>query len=185
MKSSTQKQRELLARLQTEAGLPRRPEDYEDLNSLKASQLIDDLLKEKKAAKRDYSEYFALEKQLQQLGYELTREDIVLDFTGGECTGLRQLTDRQYYGLLKSLRTKLSESEDPALQQMRMKIIALFRKMGYERNGKADMPKIYKWVKKYGKFHQPLNLHSKEELTELTTQVKMMYESHLKEIHRS
>lgn len=182
---ATQKQCELLARLNTGAGLPKDPSDFEHLDSVKAHIWIDELLKKQKAKKRDYSEYFALEKQLQAIGYELTREDVVFQFTKGKSTGLRQLTDIQYYDLLKFLRNKIAESEDPSLQQMRSKIISLFHKMGYEDDhGKADMKRIYTWVKKYGKFHKPLNMHTKSELTELTTQVKLMFDSYLQEVHK-
>jgi len=71
---------------------------------------------------------------------------------------------------------------------MRRKIISLSRKMGYETFDKgkhtADMRAIYTWVKKYGKFNKSLNQHSYEELTELTSQVVLMYENHLKEVHK-
>ena len=67
---------------------------------------------------------------------------------------------------------------------MRRKVIALFRKMGYECDGKADMRKIYAWAEKYGKYHKPLNGHNGKELSGLVSQVESMYQSFLRELHR-
>lgn len=132
----------------------------------------------------NYGEYFALEKQLKNIGYEFTREELVKLQTEGKYTGLRYLSSREYYDLLKFMRSKLEEMEDPALEQMRRKIISRMRTMGYEKDGKADMKAIYTWVKKYGMHHKPLNSHTREELTSLTTQVDLMFDKHLEEVHK-
>lgn len=181
---ASQNQKELLAKLYTEDGAPTDPTEFEGMDSIKIHKLINQKLASRRGQKKDYSEYFALEKQLGESGYQLTREEIVAQHTKGQKTGLRQLTNKEYYSLLKMLRDMLAKTEDPALAVMRRKIISLMRRMGYEMDGKADMKRIYTWVKRYGKFHKPLNSHTKAELAALTTQVELMYNSHLQEVHK-
>ena len=187
MREASDKQKALLARLHTASGLPKKPSDFDGMDHVKAHIRIDELIKardSKRRKQRDYSEYFALEKQMHALGFDFVREEIVSMHTDGTKRGLRELTNTEYFDLLKYMRAKLAELEDPALKAMRRKIISRMRKMGYELEGKADMKRIYTWVKKYGKHHKALNRHTKEELISLTTQVGMMYDKHLEEVHK-
>ena len=177
---ASRKQKELLAKLHCTY---KKPSDFDGYNSIEAHILIDKMLSESRK-KRNYSEYFALEKQLHLAGYEFARSELIKIHTHGNKSGLRDLTGREYYSLLEFMRSKLEEMEDPALVNMRKKIISRMRTMGYEKNDKADMKAIYTWVKKYGMHHKPLNRHSKEELISLTTQVNLMYDKHLEEVHK-
>ncbi|MEM4714090.1 MAG: hypothetical protein QXQ79_00915 [Candidatus Nanoarchaeia archaeon] len=57
----------------------------------------------------------------------------------------------------------------------RKKVIALLRTLGYEKDGKADMERIYGWVEKYGVCNpKKLNDYCSDELNALITQVEEM-----------
>ncbi len=133
-----------------------------------------------------YRHYFALEKRLQHAGCLIDRSEVVLEITEGRTHSLRELTHPEYTRLIDKMGQVAGRVHDGADNRMRRKVIALFRKMGYENEAgtKADMRAIYTWVKKYGKFHKSLNQHSRAELAGLVTQAELMYQSHLKEVHR-
>ena len=132
----------------------------------------------------NYSKYFVLERQLNNAGYTIEREDAIAQLTGGRKTSMQNLTGREYQALIAMMKKAVSSLEDPSLNRMRRKIIALFRKMGYEKRGKADMRAIYSWVKKYSTCHKGLNDHSVPEMVTLVSQVKRVYDSYLGRIHR-
>ena len=131
-----------------------------------------------------YSYYFLLDNKIKRLGYAPDRREVITELTNGRTDRLTELSDGEYYELVNKMRQMASELEDPALDRMRKKIITLMRKMGYETNHKADMKRIYQWVKHYGLFHKPLNQHSKAELAKLVGQTESMYQSHITQIHR-
>ena len=126
----------------------------------------------------------------------MDRSEVVLELTDGRARSLRDLTHMEYTGLIEKMRQVAGRLPDHADNRMRRKVIALFRKMGYEKelstgNGEwkmvADMRRIYGWVKKYGKYHKPLGRHNRAELAALAalvSQVELVYQSYLKEVHR-
>ncbi|MBC6425213.1 MAG: hypothetical protein GDA51_01815 [Ekhidna sp.] len=128
------------------------------------------------------------------MGYDVERSEVVLEVSGGRTCSLRQLSAAEYAHLLQRLRHFLPRGRDEVSENnMRRKVIALFRKMGYEQavideKGRmqfaADMPAIEAWVKKYGKFHKSLNRHTKKELAQLVSQVELMNKKDMKAIHR-
>lgn len=130
-----------------------------------------------------YKTYFAIEKKIKAQGFNFERRDIIQQFTNGKKSGLSQLTHFEYAEFIRWLnRTYPSEQKsttDDQCQLMRRKIIALFRKMGYTNNDKADMQRIEEWCVKYGKFKKKLNAHPYEELTALVTQVESVYKSYI------
>ena len=111
----------------------------------------------------NYAAYFAIEKKLKHQGFDFDRSELVSQFTDGKKSGLKELSNFEYNEFLKMLNTRFVKVEptrapvNEVLQNQRRKIISLFRKMGYEKDHKADMQRIYKWVKEYGYLHKSLN----------------------------
>lgn len=133
----------------------------------------------------NYSTYFAIEKRLKELGAQPDRAELIATFTEGKKSSLKDLSDMQYKMFCNWLSQKLSTKEaenarfnSPA-NRMRRKVIALFAKMDYTIDDKADMERINKWCIKYGQFHKQLNDHTAPELIKLTAQVEQVYKSYL------
>jgi hypothetical protein len=63
---------------------------------------------------------------------------------------------------------------------MRRKVIALFARMDYVKNGKADMKRINQWCCTSGMYHKVLNQHNAFELTQLVSQVEKVFRSWMK-----
>ncbi len=130
-----------------------------------------------------YKSYFAIEKKIKAQGFDFERSDIISQFTNGRKSGLSQLTHFEYAEFIRWLnRTYQSEAKpapDDPCQTMRRKIIAIFRKMNYTNNEKADMQRIEEWCLKYGKFKKKLNEHNYQELTELVTQAEFVQKSYI------
>lgn len=137
----------------------------------------------------NYSTYFAIEKKLKLQGFSFHRSELIQQFTLGQKTGLSDLNNFEYSEFIKWLnqRFALQKPEKPeaqkndVLQNQRRKIIALFRKMGYQKDGKADMQRIYQWVKEYGYLHKSLNQYNEQELPKLVTQAEKVYTTYLRD----
>lgn len=136
---------------------------------------------------KNYSQYFAIEKQLKNKGYNEPREEMIYQFTNGRKNGLKQLTDSEYTHFCHWLNKLLKDSsinQSPDWQntpenKMRRKVFVLFvSKMGYTKK------EFYNWVKKYGKYKKDLQAHSLFELTQLVTQAEQVYSSYLIEINK-
>lgn len=129
-----------------------------------------------------YSAFFRIHKRIQDTGITIERSEIISDFTNGNKQSLQQLTPWEYNELLNWLNRTFPVGVYPPVSQlnvMRRKIISLFRKMGYQEKGKADMERIYAWVLKYGLLKKPFNQYSFDELPQLVTQVESMYKKYL------
>lgn len=98
-----------------------------------------------------------------------TRKGLVAQFTDGRTESSAKMLVAECEALINSL------AHDPAMDRMRKKIIALFRKMGYEKKGKADMFRINIWCKDYGHANKYLNAYTNDELTMLVTQAQKTY----------
>jgi len=129
-----------------------------------------------------YAKYFAIEKRLRAQGYDGTRAGLILEFTNDRKSGLTQLSDNEYQVFLMWLNDTYPANlsmPDSKENIMRRKMIALFRKIGYNDGNFADMERITAWVLKYGYLHKRLNDYSLNELPALVTQVEQYYKSTL------
>lgn len=132
----------------------------------------------------NYAQYFAIEKKLKNQGFDFERAELIGQFTEGKKSSLKELSSWEYQEFLKMLNLRFSSAPkvsqtDEAMQIQRRKIIALFRKMGYEKDFKADMPRIYSWVIKYGYLHKSMNQYTADELPKLVTQAESAYKSYI------
>lgn len=132
----------------------------------------------------NYAQYFAIEKKLKNQGFDFERDELIAQFTSGKKSGLKELTATQYREFLVFLNLRFSSApvqkpSEGVMQVQRRKIIALFRKMGYEKDFKADMPRIYSWVIKFGHLHKSMNDHTADELPSLVTQAEAVYKSYI------
>lgn len=138
--------------------------------------------------KNRFAQYFAIEKRILEEGYVVNREKLISDFTDNRKQGLKQLTEVEYLFFIHWLQqnypaplnaSKPMTGEQMGLDLMRKKIIALFRKMGYNIGNEADMKRIYSWVNKYGYLKKKLNKYTADELPMLVSQVERVYKSTL------
>lgn len=136
----------------------------------------------------NYKAYFAITKRLEvEKGIEVDRRELVKEYTKGKTNSLSSLTERDYHGFIswinetfKMTSNDHQYSKEDRLNEQRRKIIALFRKQGYEMNGKADMHRIYAWVIKYGYLSKPMNKYTADEIPKLVSQAERVYESFVK-----
>jgi hypothetical protein len=104
------------------------------------------------------------------------KENIIAGFVQGRhIASTKDLFYNEANEVIKFLKAKVGEPKkyDPR-DKMRKKIISCCMECGWQKNGKADMPKIYTWVKKYGYMHKALNDYTLEELPLLVTQAEEM-----------
>lgn len=108
------------------------------------------------------------------------KANLVLGFTGGRTESSREMSRAEATEFIKYLKSQ--DPDEQACDRMRKKIISMAKQCGYCQPGtdKADMARIDDWCRKYGKYHRPLNSHSKDELTQLVTQFENVYKSYLK-----
>lgn len=112
------------------------------------------------------------------------RAAIVHDFTDGKELSVGRLSLNELLGLIDRFSDKVVPENSS--NQMRRKIIGLFRERGFEyydhleNRMKADMHRIYKWVKHYGK-HNPKRLkdYTQLELIDLVSQVETLHKREL------
>jgi len=133
----------------------------------------------------NYSTYFAIEKRMKELGADPNRAELILTYTQGRKNSLKELSDLEYKLFCQWLSQLVSGKEAEHARQnspankMRRKVIALFAKMEYVNDDRADMQRIDQWCIKYGQFHKRLNDHTAQELIKLTAQVEQVYKSYL------
>lgn len=140
-----------------------------------------------------YATYFAIEKDLKKRGFDFERDELIEMFTEGRKSSLRELTATEYHLFLNWLkennddaavfRREFEKSEKQVANNQRRKIIALLVKLGYTTpEGKADMPRIYAWVDKYGYLSKPMNQYTIIELPKLVYQAEQFYKSHIERL---
>lgn len=132
-----------------------------------------------------YKAYFAIEKQIKLVGYDVHRDELISLFTDNKKDSLKSLTEREYKEFLNwlNLRFQLREKkrwEGTAEDKMRKKLIQLFvHEMGY------TIKELNGWCVKYGPFHKKLNDHSHNELVKLVTIAKeKVYPDYMKRVTR-
>ncbi len=121
----------------------------------------------------NYKEYFVLEKQLREIGFDAHRSDLISSFTEGRTESVRALSLPEYRQFISCIKTRFEfqSRED----RMRQKVYVLFvDKMEYTEE------ELERWCVKYGKYHKGLNDHSYKALIELTTQAERAYISFVK-----
>lgn len=130
----------------------------------------------------NYSSYFAIEKQLKHVGFNASRDEIIHQFTDGKKCSLKSLSTHEYREMiawLNQLLQKMKPMAEDRCQIQRRKVIALLVKIGYTKNDKADMDRIYDWVLKYGYLHKPFNTYNVNELSRLVSQAEQFYKHHI------
>jgi len=129
-----------------------------------------------------YKEYFAIEKRMKAAGWHGDRAELISDFTAGKKDSLKALSNMEYRGFIASLQTfegNANDWQNSPNNRMRRKLWYLFvRKMDY------TTEQFNEWVVKYGKFHKPLKEHNADELTQLLTQVELVYKSYINQINK-
>jgi hypothetical protein len=154
----------------------------------------------------NYAAYFTIEKSLGGR-YFADRSEAVSMFTNGRKNSLKDLSEKEYWTFIGWLNRTFNSTPCPSkggagvaegagdgkdgqssvstdiLNHQRRKIIALLCKIGYlTADGKADMPRIYQWVKSHGYLHKPLNAYTAKELPRLVTQAELFYKSHIERL---
>jgi hypothetical protein len=140
-----------------------------------------------------YKEYFAIESKLKKQGFDIERSDVIKQFSNGRKLGLSQLTPFEYNELLRWLNQRfgnrinivsnpnVAPKQHPEFNEkedrQKKKIIALFCKMGYLKDGKADIYRINGWTMKYGHLHKKMNDYHEADLTKLVSQAEEAYKT--------
>lgn len=140
-----------------------------------------------------YKEYFAIETKIKKQGFEIERSDVIKQFTSGRKQGLSQLSNWEYRELLLWLNQRFGNKvnevskpkQDPKQHpdfnkkedRQKKKIIALFCKMGYVKNEKADIYRINGWAMQYGHLHKIMNEYHGADLTKLVSQAEEVYKT--------
>lgn len=105
---------------------------------------------------------------------DASRANIVLGATNGRTDSTSALTWHEADDLIRALRKQVADKGDV----MRKKVIAILRSYGMIRltsqGVRADMPRIYEWVLKYGYLHKPLNDYTVKELPALVSQAEKL-----------
>lgn len=135
-----------------------------------------------------YAKYFAIEKRLKAMpGFDIERSEMIEEFTDGKKSSLKDLTETEYREFCTSIQ-KLINNPQPSKADwqhtpaniMRKKLIMYCAKVGWVKNGAADMERIQNWVLKYGYLKKELNTYTEAELPKLLTQAESMYADYLK-----
>jgi hypothetical protein len=142
-----------------------------------------------------YAHYFALERSIKELGFDVERSELIQQFTGDKKSSLKELSADEYTRFTTWLHTTFIQGGSRAdgrstystaanskygpLNVMRRKLLALFFKMGYQNESKTDVKAVNAWCRKYGKFHKGLNEMDGVELPAVITQAEEMYRTFL------
>lgn len=121
---------------------------------------------------RDYSRVFAILKDINKQGVELTYKEAVDIFTGGEHESLSRLSDFKLQEFIKALMQMMPNQPhyNPVHNETRRAIIAQFKGIG-----KTTKDAIF-WAEKYGVFgnKRRFNDYDGQELYQLLQNAKQM-----------
>jgi hypothetical protein len=128
-----------------------------------------------------YAPFFAALKAAEQrTGQKIDRQELILDFTKGRTGSLKDLSRMELSEITRELGGRMAK--DPA-DVMRKKIISLLKYQGYTtEGGKADMDRIYAFIKKYGYLHKHLNSYTEKELPKLIYQCEVMKKKYIEKL---
>lgn len=113
---------------------------------------------------------------------EDTKEDMVVEATGGRTHSISQMYTREAISLIRSLNGQQDNFQNKA-NQMRRKIIALCHEMGWQtEEGKIDLRRVNAYCEKRGHGRKPLNDYTLKELPVLVTQFEQLHKHYLNEV---
>lgn len=127
-----------------------------------------------------YKAYFAIEAEVKQQGFDFTRAEIIQQYTAGEKDSLKALTDVEYQNFLNWIQSEFrignsSNWKNSPENKKRQKLWCIFvKEMNYT---KAEFDH---WILHYGKFKQPLQQLSSEQLSITIVQAEKVLESFTK-----
>lgn len=121
--------------------------------------------------KRTVSQNKLLYKLLSDTGTLAYKEELVIQFTNGRTTKSSEMTVEECTALIKRL-LEFSQHKKKAikLDKLRKTVISLYRTIGYNKDGKADMKRIYTDVKNY--WGKDLNEYTEQELIKIISVLK-------------
>ncbi|MBS1641565.1 MAG: hypothetical protein JSR11_03720 [Bacteroidetes bacterium] len=126
---------------------------------------------------------------LNKTGLIAQKEIIVSGFSNGRTTHISNLASVEISELIKYLKTQ--DPDEKKAEQMRRKIIAIARSMGWQQQVvdgagklilKADMKRIDNWCLNFGYLHKKLNQYLYNELPKLVSQIEMIQKNYLKKL---
>ena len=140
----------------------------------------------------NYKTFFAAFKASVQRGNNLTKEELVLEFTNGRTSSLKELTAQELNELTIQLNylngTQQKKWAPKPGERQRRQIIAMAHEMHWHTaNGKADMKRINEWIAAFGYLkntgkHNDINAYSYNELPKLVWQFKQAHKHFLSNI---
>lgn len=140
----------------------------------------------------NYKTFFAAYKASVLRGNNLSKEEVVLQFTSGRTSSLKELKPQELTELTTQLNylngTDKRNWKSAPGEQQRRQIIAIAHEMRWELpDGKADMKRINTWIATFGYLrdtgkHQDINAYSYEELPKLVWQFKQAHKHYLSNI---
>ena len=107
-----------------------------------------------------------------------TKAMMVAGFSANRCVSSKELTFNEATDMIKHLQTL--QPHQAQAEKMRNKIIYYAHEMNWRKNGKADMPRIDEWCKKFGYLHKALDQYEYNELPKLVSQIEIVYKSYLR-----
>jgi hypothetical protein len=144
-----------------------------------------------------YKEYFAIESKIKKQGFDIERSDVIRQFSNEKKQGLSQLTPFEYRELLRWLNKRFGPNQqkpktdhkthpdfNEVEDRQKKKIIALFCKMGYVKDNKADIYRINGWAMKYGHLHKKMNDYHGADLTKLVSQSEEVYKTFVDDLSK-
>jgi hypothetical protein len=136
---------------------------------------------DKKKIQIIHAQLATLEKQRNYPVEKEEKEALVRLFTRQRESSTKGLTDAEADKVIDYLRGMCAnQDKHPPGNLMRRHIIAMAHEMKWEtQDGKADMKRINGWCVHYGFGKKPLNDYEYDELPQLVTQFKNVYNSFL------
>lgn len=121
---------------------------------------------------------------------EEAQRDLIHTHTNGRTQSKREMTNHEAQLLINNLnqgyvRPQPQQQKTLPGDRQRKKIIGLFRSMGWEKDGKADMERIQAWIVKYGKYNPAkLNQYDLNDLPALVSQVEIFYQDYIRSLSK-
>jgi hypothetical protein len=135
----------------------------------------------------NFKQLYAIIKKLNASGANITKEDLVREFTSGRTTSASEMQPNEWRNMIGALNGKIKTSapvprpETSPLQKMRGRLLVIFHELASKKpevwgkhigdNGKANVPEIEDCLMRIGCFKKPqLNDYNKKELAALISQ---------------
>jgi hypothetical protein len=122
-----------------------------------------------------YKQFYAILKTLNGRGIDLSKDELVSDYTNGRTKSLKEMTPYEYKQMIINLNSFVSNSDALKEDKMRKKILSIAHELNWTLpNGKIDWPKLNAWLLKYGYLHKELNRYKLSELPQLVSQIQQL-----------